>query len=151
MSGNYFSADKCQFFIGTLKDSYIAAGTWPDDAVEVDSEIEAKYSALPPDDKILGADSSGLPVWSDKPAPTQDELISETKDQQEVMITEAKDTISIWQSELLLGTISDDDKASLTAWISYINELQALDFSSITDEASYNAFVWLTKPTTQTM
>ncbi|MHB7091611.1 tail fiber assembly protein, partial [Klebsiella pneumoniae] len=30
------------------------------------------------------------------------------------LISFAKDTISVWQTELLLGTISDDDKASLT-------------------------------------
>lgn len=147
----YFSQSKLGFFDDSLKKSYDAAGSWPDDAVDITDAEWQTFLATPSEGKQLGADSSGGPAWVDIPSPTTDELITEAKDNQANLITSAKSEISIWQTELLLGTISDDDKASLTAWISYINELQALDFSSITDEASYDAFVWPTKPTTQAM
>ncbi|WP_158262943.1 tail fiber assembly protein [Kosakonia sp. H7A] len=47
------------------------------------------------------------------------------------LISSAESTISLWQSELLLGTISDQDKVSLTEWIAYIKQLQAVDTSSL--------------------
>ena len=47
------------------------------------------------------------------------------------LLAEAQSTISLWQSELLLGSISDTDKASLTTWISYIKDLQAVDTTSL--------------------
>ncbi|PWW07830.1 tail fiber assembly protein [Mangrovibacter plantisponsor] len=142
----YFSATTCGFYDDYLKDNYLKAGSWPSDAREVTAEELAIYTTPPETGKKLGSDSSGSPAWVDVPPPTAEELIEKAKEKQAVLMAEAKDTISIWQSELLLGTISDDDKASLTAWISYINELQALDFSSITDEASYDAFVWPDAP-----
>lgn len=45
------------------------------------------------------------------------------------LISEAKSTISLWQTELQIGIISDANKGRLTAWIHYINELIALDIS----------------------
>ncbi|OVJ79263.1 tail fiber assembly protein [Klebsiella pneumoniae] len=53
----------------------------------------------------------------------------------------AKDTISVWQTELLLGTISDDDKASLTEWMAYIKALQVVDTSDP------ESITWPTEPT----
>ncbi|HFP3565262.1 TPA: tail fiber assembly protein, partial [Escherichia coli] len=66
--------------------------------------------------------------------------------QRSALISDAKETISLWQSELLLGIISDDDKESLTEWLSYIKALQGLDLSDVADEESYNATVWPDEP-----
>ena len=140
----FYSAGKNAFYVESLKSRY--ADSWPADAVEVSDEVFFTYSVQPPEGKLRSAGSDGLPTWVDKPAMTAGELITLATATQVSLIAEAKDTISIWQSELLLGTISDDDKASLTAWISYIKELQTLDFSSITDEASYDMFVWPQPP-----
>lgn len=57
------------------------------------------------------------------------------------LISFAKDTISVWQTELLLGTISDDDKASLTEWMAYIKALQVVDTSDP------ESITWPTEPT----
>lgn len=62
------------------------------------------------------------------------------------LITEASDTISLWQSELLLGSINDADKASLIAWMEYIKSLKALDFSAIADESGYSGIQWPKQP-----
>ncbi len=43
------------------------------------------------------------------------------------LLAEAQSTISLWQTELQLGSISDDDKTSLISWMAYIKELQAVD------------------------
>lgn len=47
-----------------------------------------------------------------------------------VLLAEAQETISLWQAELQLGIISDEDKASLITWISYIKEVKAVDIST---------------------
>ena len=49
------------------------------------------------------------------------------------LLVEAQATISLWQTELQLGIISDEDKASLIAWMSYIKAVQAVDTSAAPD------------------
>lgn len=49
------------------------------------------------------------------------------------LLVEAQATISLWQTELQLGIISDDDKASLIAWMNYIKSVQAVDTSAAPD------------------
>ncbi|MGG7669684.1 tail fiber assembly protein [Yersinia sp. J1] len=46
--------------------------------------------------------------------------------QKSAFVAEAQATISLWQTELQLGIISDEDKASLILWLTYIKELQAV-------------------------
>ncbi|HDQ3846553.1 tail fiber assembly protein [Escherichia coli] len=46
--------------------------------------------------------------------------------QKSALLAEAQATISLWQTELQLGIISDNDKASLILWLTYIKELQAV-------------------------
>ncbi|MCM7155143.1 tail fiber assembly protein [Enterobacter roggenkampii] len=49
------------------------------------------------------------------------------------LLVEAQATISLWQTELQLDIISDEDKASLIAWMSYIKAVQAVDTSAAPD------------------
>ncbi|WP_110915432.1 tail fiber assembly protein [Enterobacter roggenkampii] len=61
---------------------------------------------------------------------TQHKADMEAAEQQKAaLLTEAQTTISLWQTELQLGIISDEDKASLIAWMNYIKEVQAVDTS----------------------
>ncbi|EPL4526766.1 tail fiber assembly protein [Enterobacter asburiae] len=53
--------------------------------------------------------------------------------QKAALLSEAQGTISFWQTELQLGIISDEDKASLIAWMNYIKALQAIDTSKAPD------------------
>jgi hypothetical protein len=46
--------------------------------------------------------------------------------QKSALLVKAQATISLWQTELQLGIISDNDKASLMLWLTYIKELQAV-------------------------
>ncbi|EEC5246909.1 phage tail protein [Salmonella enterica subsp. enterica] len=62
------------------------------------------------------------------------------------LLDAANSTIIDWRTELALGDISDDDKASLTKWMAYIRELKALDLSGVKDETDYNAIKWPAKP-----
>ncbi|WP_416855410.1 tail fiber assembly protein [Escherichia coli] len=52
----------------------------------------------------------------------------------------------ISQTKLLRGRIlSEDEQSSLDAWLDYIDAVNALDFNTITDKASFNAIVWPTE------
>ncbi|HCB3268515.1 TPA: tail fiber assembly protein [Citrobacter amalonaticus] len=53
--------------------------------------------------------------------------------QKTALLAEAQETISFWQTELQLGIISDEDKASLIAWMNYIKDVQAVDTSKAPD------------------
>ncbi|EAA7136949.1 tail fiber assembly protein [Salmonella enterica] len=65
----------------------------------------------------------------------------EAAEQQKVaLLLEAQATISLWQTELQLGIISDEDKASLIAWMNYIKAVQAVDTSKAPD------ITWPDKP-----
>lgn len=69
-----YSASKNAFYSYEWKDEYDAAGTWPADAVDVSDDTWREYSAEPPVGKFLSSDASGMPVWIDKPAPSNLEL-----------------------------------------------------------------------------
>ncbi len=62
------------------------------------------------------------------------------------LLTKAASKTADWRTKLQLGVIRDDDKARLIEWMAYIDELNALGFTSVTDEAAYNAIVWPVQP-----
>ena len=55
-------------------------------------------------------------------------------------LAEANSTTQAWQTQLRLDMITDADKASLTAWMKYVQEVQAVDTSAALDIA------WPEKP-----
>lgn len=126
-----FSKTTLGFYPADDKQAYINVGTLPDDVIEVDDNVRNTYNAQAPEGKKLDVDSDGMPVWTDLPAPTASELIAQANIKQTSLLTAAKNTISLWQSELLLGIISDTDRAKLTAWIAYIKAVQAIDTTKL--------------------
>jgi len=56
--------------------------------------------------------------------------VEAAEQQKAALLAEAQATISLWQTELQLGIISDEDKASLIAWMNYIKAVQAVDTST---------------------
>lgn len=55
--------------------------------------------------------------------------VKSTAGKKSALISEANDVTQAWQTQLLLGIITDADKASLTAWMKYIQAVQAIDVS----------------------
>lgn len=128
-----YSAIDNAFYPYSLEDEYKAAGSWPEDGIDVEDSVFQQFTAEAPKGKVRVAGDDKLPTWGDVPALTHDELVAQAKETKAQLISAAKLTISIWQSELLLGDISDEDKASLTAWIAYIKAVQAVDTSKAPD------------------
>lgn len=59
--------------------------------------------------------------------------VEAAEQQKTALLLEASETISLWQTELQLGIISDEGKASLIAWIGYIKAVKATDTSTAPD------------------
>ncbi|HHK8233188.1 TPA: tail fiber assembly protein [Serratia marcescens] len=53
--------------------------------------------------------------------------------EKKAILEDARKTISLWQTELQLGIISDEDKASLINWLTYIKEVEANEVSTVPD------------------
>ncbi|EBQ5040125.1 tail fiber assembly protein [Salmonella enterica] len=78
------------------------------------------------------------------PVPVDYHAKAETTRQK--LLTDANSTIVDWRTELALGDISDDDRASLTKWMVYIRALKMLDLSDVKDEATFTAIRWPALP-----
>lgn len=59
--------------------------------------------------------------------------VKEAEQKKSALLNKAQSTISLWQTELQLGIISYDDKASLITWMKYIQALNAIDTSAAPD------------------
>ncbi|MDJ3915543.1 tail fiber assembly protein [Salmonella enterica] len=128
------------FYDSRLLKEYKASNSLPSDITEMTSEeVSTYYMTVPPAGKKLGA-LNGRASWIDIPPPTQEQLVAAAEQQKAALLLEAQATISIWQTELQLGIISDEDKTSLIAWMNYIKAVQAVDTSKAPD------IIWPDKP-----
>lgn len=97
----------------------------PEGAVECDESVyenAAGYSVV--NDVLVAPTIAQLDVISIA------EKVAANESQKASLLAFAQSKISLWQTELLLGTISDTDKASLTSWVTYIKALNAIDTSA---------------------
>lgn len=124
-----FSAEKLQFFILKKQDGYEASGIWPDDIKQVSDDVMETFSGTPPSGMRLGADKKGNPAWVDIPPLTHEQHVTIIEAQKQALIAEASQKTQLWQTQLMLGIITDEDKASLKEWMLYVQEVQAVDSS----------------------
>ncbi|EHM0210861.1 tail fiber assembly protein, partial [Escherichia coli] len=59
MTQYYYSASENAFFPAVLEEQYKKAGTFPDDAREIDDDVAVTFIGNPPDGKIRIAGSDG--------------------------------------------------------------------------------------------
>ncbi|EAA7332288.1 tail fiber assembly protein [Salmonella enterica subsp. enterica serovar Johannesburg] len=110
-----------------LKDEYNAAGMWPENGIDVSDEISAEFTGQPPEGKIIGVGADGMPAWVDMPPPSREELISAAEQVRQQLLANADAVMLDWRTELMLGEISDANRAKLSAWIAYKYEVKAVD------------------------
>lgn len=112
---------------------------WPSDAVLVTEEETAEYwMTIPPDGKKLGA-VDGKPAWVDIPPPTREELIATAENERQRLLTRADAMMLDWRTELMLGEISDTNRAKLSEWLAYKNEVKAVDVTTDPEHVSWPA------------
>lgn len=130
---NYgFSAKNMGFY--KLSDRERYGDVWPDDVAAISDAVYQEYCSPPPEGKILSADVC-FPVWADAPLPSHEQLIAAAEGKKLALLDDARNTISIWQTELQLGIISDQDKASLINWLAYIKDVNQVDTKTAPDVA----------------
>ncbi|EPT4022325.1 tail fiber assembly protein [Enterobacter roggenkampii] len=131
MTNYYYSAKNNTFVAATstlLETSAFA------DVVSVSAEIFEEFFVGEKGGKRRVAGIDGFPFWEDIPLPTTEELhalaLQEAENSKAQLLAEAAEITREWQTDLLLGIISDEDKARLIAWRVYIKKLNELDIST---------------------
>ncbi|EKR7491570.1 tail fiber assembly protein [Escherichia coli] len=124
-----WSAKNLSFFPEALMQEYIAAGWDLSDAVEISDELRMEYGGVWPQGKILSS-RNGMPAWADIPPPTKEELIQAAEIERQRLLKYADDVMLDWRTELMLGEISDANKAKLSAWLEYKNRVKAVDVTT---------------------
>ncbi|ELY6212267.1 tail fiber assembly protein [Cronobacter dublinensis] len=142
MSDYYYFQQENTFYPLELEEHYRAAGTWPDGGVLITKEEHHVLMLGQSAGKIILPDENGRPILTEPVIIWQER--AETA--RIKLLNEANTVTADWRIELMLGAITDEDKASLTAWMAYIRELKALDLTGMTDEESYNGIAWPDKP-----
>ncbi|AWC93113.1 phage tail protein [Morganella morganii] len=74
------------------------------------------------------------------PRPTKEQLIAKAEYDKQALITGAMQKTRLWQTQLMLGIITEEDETSLKEWMLYVQEVQAVDPSLGADA------VWPTPP-----
>ncbi|NIH18902.1 tail fiber assembly protein [Morganella morganii] len=115
------------FYPHSMQDDYIAAGSWPDGGVDVDENVFAEFSGNPPEGKVRGSSKKGYPVWVDEPPLTHEQHVAIAESQKQALIAEASEKTELWRTQLMLGIITEEDKASLKEWMLYVQEVQAVE------------------------
>lgn len=129
-----WSAKNNLFFPNDNLVEYERSGVDLSDIKDIDDAIYFEFSGPAPDGMIRGVDKETLmPCWIEVPPLTKEELIIAADVEKERLLNYAKQHISLWQTQLQLGMISDADKAKLIEWMHYITALQAVDTSTAPD------------------
>lgn len=67
------------------------------------------------------------------PPVTKEQHIADAEAKKQTLITEATQKTQLWQTQLMLGIITDEDKASLKEWMLYVQKVQVADVSAAPD------------------
>lgn len=81
----YYSKSTNAFYPEALRPDYEAAGTWPDDVVEVERGVMAEFSGQPPLGKRRVC-VDGVIQWADTPPPTIDDLATRARYRRDALL-----------------------------------------------------------------
>ncbi|QAV24705.1 tail fiber assembly protein [Proteus hauseri] len=130
----YYSAKENAFYPEALKQDYINANTFPDDAVIVDDKVWLIFEInQPPIGMVRVAGKDGLPQWNKHPLLSPIELVKQAQYERTLRLNEVSKYTQNWQTQLMLGIISENDKDKLLKWMKYAQLLQAMEITTIID------------------
>ena len=114
----FYSASQNGFFDEAMLAIYEAAGSWPDDAVKISDNL-ANILINRPADKIIIADEHGMPMLSDMPAPSHEQLTSIAMAQRDGVLRQAAIRIAPLQDAVDIGEATAAEEQQLLAWKKY--------------------------------
>lgn len=124
----YFSATTNMFYPEVLKQDYINAGSFPEDAKPVEECVYQEFVAnLAPAGKMRIVGEDGMPAWADIPPPTQEELTQQAEYEKQKRLQEAAKIIAPLQDAVDLGMATEDEIKALNAWKLYRVQVNRVD------------------------
>uniref|UniRef100_UPI002368E181 tail fiber assembly protein n=1 Tax=Morganella morganii TaxID=582 RepID=UPI002368E181 len=57
----------------------------------------------------------------------QSRLINDAEHKKQALLAAASEKTELWRTQLMLGIITDEDKARLKEWMLYVQKVQAVD------------------------
>lgn len=115
---------------GSFYDDEINGDDIPQDVVEITDDTWMELLNGQAEGKIITADENGYPVLTDPPPLSHDELVQVAENERQRLLTHADAVMLDWRTELMLGEISDANRAKLSAWMAYKNEIKAVDVTT---------------------
>lgn len=99
-----------------------------DDSIEISEEVWRE---------LLSEIYSGRELFNDDgmpatriPQPTQEQIIAAAENERQRLLAYADAVMLDWRTELMLGEISDANRAKLSAWLAYKNEVKSADVTT---------------------
>lgn len=112
----------------------------PAGAIDVSEDEYRKAMGRAPG-STFSVDDSGIVTVIPVPEPTREQYIAQAEVHKQFLLDEATQRITIWQTKLLMGRkLTDDESASLNAWMDYIDEVAKTKAVTAPD------IVWPTPP-----
>lgn len=132
MSDFIYSPSENAFYPYALEPNYIFTKSWPKDGVDVGDSVFSEFAGEPPEGKIRVAGDDGYPIWTDKPAPSYDELVATADAEKLDRIDQANEYMNSkqWPGKASMGRLKDSEKAQYNAWLDYLDALEFVDTSS---------------------
>lgn len=130
-----FSAKTFAFYPLTEKQTYIDAGTLPDDVIEVEDDVRNEFNFTPPVGKMRGVGPDGMPAWVDMPPPTHEQLVALSDAKKTALINAANAVMNSkqWPGKAVLGRLKAEELAQYNLWLDYLDALEAVDTSTAPD------------------
>lgn len=128
-----FSATENAFYPYELRESYEAAGTWPEKGINVDESVFFEFTQNVPDGKMRGSDKKGNPVWVDVPPLTHEKAVAAAEAKKQYLLSEASEAIAPLQDAVDLDMATPEEEALLKEWKKYRVLLNRVDTSLAPD------------------
>lgn len=141
----FYSARDCGFVFLAERDAYDAAGTWPDDAVEVTDEEWQKYGQQPPPPGMRrGSDDRGRPAWV-QPVVTPDEASQQERIWRDRQLTLTDTLVTRHRDQVEVGRVTTLSPEQYRQLQGYRMELRDWPDSAMFPDIAYrpSAPVWL--------
>ncbi|MFO3903843.1 tail fiber assembly protein [Enterobacter hormaechei] len=115
-----------------LKAEYEAVGMWPADGVDVTDAVAAEFTGQPPQGKIIGLGSDGMPAWVDVPPLTPEQQIAAAEAERQSLIAQVNQHISSkqWPGKAAIGRLKGDELEQYNLWLDYLDALEAIDVTT---------------------
>nr|DAI48420.1 MAG TPA: tail fiber assembly protein [Caudoviricetes sp.] len=99
-----------------------------DDSIEISEEVwRILLSEIYSGRELFNDD--GMPATR-IPQPTQEQIIAAAENERQRLLAYADTVMLDWRTELMLGEISDANRAKLSAWLAYKNEVKSADVTT---------------------